>query len=437
MSLRTLLAAALCAAVGLASAAGAGARPLTLDECVRTALSQHPDVRAAEAALDNARATRAAALGNYLPQGGFTYTTQRTTANYVVKPGVTVPSVLPPISGNLLNFHSGSLSVTQTLYDFGRTGGAYGAAAHSAGAAEGDLADVRSRTALVAVQSYFEVLKSRALLALADSTLQQQRSHEDQAKALYQVGRRARIDAVTAEANRANAELAQEQAQNALALARQTLALAMGIDDASDLEPQEADLPAMPEENDTTGAPLAQAQQARPDYLAQAERVEAQRGRVHAARGELLPNLSAGAGFTWQGEDFGSLANNFSVQVGVSVPIFNMFINGEKTSAASAELARQEAVLAELKQQVRLDLTRAQLNVREGVRRVDVTAVAERAATEQLRLAEARYQTGAGSILELGDAQVAATNAGSNSISARYDLSVARATLAQALGKQP
>jgi len=68
---------------------------------------------------------------------------------------------------------------------------------------------------------------------------------------------------------------------------------------------------------------------------------------------------------------------------------------------------------------------------------VEVTAVAERAATEQLRLAEARYQTGAGSILELGDAQVAATNAGSNSISARYDLSVARATLAQALGKQP
>ncbi|MGZ3425302.1 MAG: TolC family protein, partial [Polyangia bacterium] len=52
-----------------------------------------------------------------------------------------------------------------------------------------------------------------------------------------------------------------------------------------------------------------------------------------------------------------------------------------------------------------------------------------------LRLAEGRYQAGVGSIIELGDAQVAATTAAAQKVQADYNVSTARAQLLNALGR--
>jgi outer membrane protein len=56
-------------------------------------------------------------------------------------------------------------------------------------------------------------------------------------------------------------------------------------------------------------------------------------------------------------------------------------------------------------------------------------------AREQLRLAEQRYSTGVGNIIELGDAQVAYTAAAAQLVQARYGLASARAQLLAALGR--
>ena len=55
-------------------------------------------------------------------------------------------------------------------------------------------------------------------------------------------------------------------------------------------------------------------------------------------------------------------------------------------------------------------------------------------ARDQLRLAEARYAQGLGSVIELGDAQVAVTAAAAQDVQARFNLSAARAQLMSALG---
>ena len=57
-------------------------------------------------------------------------------------------------------------------------------------------------------------------------------------------------------------------------------------------------------------------------------------------------------------------------------------------------------------------------------------------AQEQLRLAEGRYETGVGSIIELGDSQVALTSAAQQRVQADYNLSQARAGLLKALGRE-
>jgi outer membrane protein len=56
-------------------------------------------------------------------------------------------------------------------------------------------------------------------------------------------------------------------------------------------------------------------------------------------------------------------------------------------------------------------------------------------AQARLRLAEGRYQTGVGNIIELSDAQVALTAASTQVVAADFQLATARAQLIQALGR--
>ncbi|MGB8931416.1 MAG: TolC family protein, partial [Anaeromyxobacteraceae bacterium] len=66
---------------------------------------------------------------------------------------------------------------------------------------------------------------------------------------------------------------------------------------------------------------------------------------------------------------------------------------------------------------------------------LDADREAVEAARDRLRLAEARYANGAGSALELSDAQLAQTNAEAQLVQAEYKLGQARATLLRALGR--
>jgi outer membrane protein len=52
-----------------------------------------------------------------------------------------------------------------------------------------------------------------------------------------------------------------------------------------------------------------------------------------------------------------------------------------------------------------------------------------------LSLAEGRYQNGAGSVIELGDAQIAASNAAAHRVQTEFQLATARAQLRWAVGR--
>ena len=88
-----------------------------------------------------------------------------------------------------------------------------------------------------------------------------------------------------------------------------------------------------------------------------------------------------------------------------------------------------------MRQQVRLGVEQARLAVRAAKAALGAANEAEANAREQLRLAEGRYQAGVGSIIELGDAQVAATTAAAQKVQADYNVSTARAQLLNALGR--
>ena len=78
---------------------------------------------------------------------------------------------------------------------------------------------------------------------------------------------------------------------------------------------------------------------------------------------------------------------------------------------AQANVDYVDAELETEKLQIRLQVEQAVLTVRAAKASIDAANEALVNAREQLRLAEGRYEAGVGSIIELGDAQVAATAA--------------------------
>ena len=80
-------------------------------------------------------------------------------------------------------------------------------------------------------------------------------------------------------------------------------------------------------------------------------------------------------------------------------------------------------------------MSAARLAVRAARATIGAAQDAATSARDQLRLAEQRFATGVGSIIELTDAQVVYTSAAAQLVQARYGLSAARAQLLAALGR--
>jgi len=89
-----------------------------------------------------------------------------------------------------------------------------------------------------------------------------------------------------------------------------------------------------------------------------------------------------------------------------------------------------------LRQTLRSDVDAARLAVRAAKESISAAQEALTNSKVRLTLAEQRYQVGVGSAIELGDAQVAVTQASAQLVQADDKLATARAQLLRALGRR-
>jgi len=126
---------------------------------------------------------------------------------------------------------------------------------------------------------------------------------------------------------------------------------------------------------------------------------------------------------------------NWTGGVSLSWNLFQRMLTPAQVREQEAAIHSLEAQRDALRLQVRLDVVQARLAVRAAKASLGAANEALINADSQLRLAEGRFQTGVGSIIELGDSQVARTNAAAQKVQAEYNVSSARAQLLKALGR--
>ena len=421
---------------------------LTLAEALRTAETHQPSLRMAEADARAAQARADITRADWLPQVTGTASYQRMTGNFVGRPGA-IPRNVATTMGmtapatrstkadfDFYRFYSFGLNATQLVYDFGRTGKQLQADKEDARAATHDRAAMERSVAAQVRLAFFMAQAQRALIHVSRAALENQERHLAQVQAFVEVGTRPEIDLAQQRADTANARVAVLQSENAYQLARVSLNQAMGVEQNLDYD-VEGDVLAAVQGEEAAGDVLWTSVLAtRAELLAAERRVHARELAYQSARAGHAPSLGLTGSATIAGVDLrGDEGWNIAGGVVLTVPI----AAGGRTTAqvheAEALLQRERAARDQLRQAVRVELEQARLTVVSQKAVLTATLEAVEAARTRLSLAEGRYEAGVGSILELGDAQLALSQAEAQRVQAEYDLSAARAELLRALGQ--
>lgn len=393
----------------------------TLDDVVRIAIANHPQVGRADADARAAAARKGQAESAYYPAATLSAGGFRSRAFFAQAERATTTDS---------KFLEGT--VLQLLSDFGRTKAGVSRAEALAAAARAQGGDVRRNVAFFAKVAFFDVLRARTIAAARRETVRQRESLLRQASAFYEAGIRARIDVVRAEASLYQAQAELLAAENDLFVARIALLNQMGVDGPPDFELVEEPAPASP-----PGALedwLREAQEKRPDLSAARERARAARNAVRAARAGYAPLLTAAGSYGFAASDF-PLERAYSLSLQMSVPLFSGFSTREQIAEALAEEAAAALAVVDLARQVRLEVEKAALRVREAAARIEARKKEHAASAENLRLAAARYEAGAGDIIEMIDAQAQMARSDTDTADARFDHAVAVAELLRAVGR--
>lgn len=410
---------------------------LTLEQALATARERQPSLHQAQAEVAAADARARQALATLLPQVSANAQYSRTTANFAGRPG-SVPSNLgtaaQSASFDTFSYFNFGLGVNQLIYDFG-SWDKKAAVERLADASRSSHAATAVQVALAVRTAYFEARAARALVRVAEETVANQSRHLEQARAFVEVGTRPEIDLAQARTDLANAQVQRINALNGYATAKAVLNQAMGINGVADFDVADESMAPVEGEALDGDALLAIALEARPELAALSAQLEAQARSTDGIRGAYWPRLSASTSFSEAGTALNAMAWNWDIGLALSWALFEGGRTRAQVAEADANLAAQRAQLDALKLDVRVEVERARLGVLAAKAALEAAADATDAARARLRLAEGRYETGVGNIIELSDAQVALTTAEAQAIQAEYNLATARATLMKALGR--
>jgi outer membrane protein len=319
------------------------------------------------------------------------------------------------------------------ITDFGRTANLTRSAQLRAAAQGKAVAFTRAEVILEVRQSYYQALGADSALKVAQAALTARQTTLRQIRALVEAQINSTVDRSFAEVAVSEAELAVYQAENDARAARARLSAAMGYADEQTFDLADEAV-AAPLDPDIAGQ-VREALRARPDLVAVEMNRDAASRFAEAERKLRYPSITAlAAGGVVPLRDHTLHDNYAAAGVNLTLP----FLNGGLYSAryAEADLRAQAADkdVQDLSVRIARDVRTAWLEANTGFQRLSVTERLLAQANEALRLSQARYDAGLGSIVELTQSQLTQTSAQIGAAVAKYDYLSRRAALDYATG---
>ncbi len=324
---------------------------------------------------------------------------------------------------------AGGLVLTQLVTDFGRTFNLTRSARLLAEGQKQTAEDTRAQVLLGVRQAYYQVLASESVQSSAQSALENRRLTLRQVNALAQSQMKSTLDVNFAEVLTSEAELAVYQAESNVQESKAQLAAALGDEHNLDFTLVEVPLPSPLESNVENLVDVALHN--RPDLRALQLSESAAHQFAEAEKKLNYPtvNLQGAAGEIPQHDSTLHQDQYGAAGVNISIPLFNGKLYSARHGEAELRAQAADKDVETLKIIITRDLRVAWFEANNAFRRLDVTARLVEQSNQALRLAQARYDNGLGSIVELNEAQLNQTSAEITAAGANYEYLSRRAIL--------
>jgi len=376
-----------------------------------------------------ARGQRLMALSKLLPQVGAgvsEHVEQINLATFGLKlPGV--PAVIGPYS-----YSSVDANLSQTLFSF-ESIQRFRAARTAEQAAQLTYNDVLDVVTLAVGNAYLQVVATDSRIYAQEAQVRNARALYDQALDEVQAGTAPRIDLTRTEVQLHTEEYNLSFSRNNFSIAKLDLSRAIGLplgqefDLADQLPYSDINPPSLDDA-------LKLAYRSRSDLRAALSSEKAAGQTLSATKGERFPVVAANGGYGDIGPTFAQSHGDFTFQAGVNIPIFTGGRIKGDIAQAEAQLRQRKAEAENIRGQIDYDIRTTFLNLNAAKEQVQVAKQNVSLANESVARSKDRFTSGVTDTVEVVQAEQALASANDQYITSIYNHSLAKLSLARALG---
>ena len=403
---------------------------VSLEEALAVALDAQPQIQARLYDYAAARFRVDQAFAPLLPQLSATLSGQYSSST-VLTTSTGGTTVAVQSSRSLEDTFLGQVSLSQLLFDFGKTVASVDAARKLAEVSRFDIELQRQLVTLAVKEAYTNTLFAQRLIKVQRQALERADLNLKSVRGFFDVGTRPKSDVVRAEVDVANAKVDNIRADNAERVARVALNTSMGVPANTKFEL--VDNLVYVKVTDPDRDLVAEALTQRPEYTQAKLRIEGAESILKRTFRDFFPDV-VGTGTV--GGVRSSLDTSWTAGIALN---WSLFDGGNRMSRYREAKAALEASQSRLKA-TELDIAREVEQARSTVLETDERILAAQAAVasaqENFRLVQGRFDAGVGTILDLTDAQLALTQAQNAEAQALADFRIALARLERSLGRR-
>ena len=393
----------------------------SLADCVGVAIKYNPTIRAYLCDEEVYKSKIGQAWANFFPTISAGVDVQRSGQRYSkdLLPGYrgeyTTNGYLPNISGEMM------------LFDFGKTKATADMVRRMYEAKQADTKETINTIIYDIKTTYFNVLFAQAQVHVYEDTVKDYELQLAQAWGFYNIGKKAKIDVVTAEYNLGKAQLNLVKAKSVLEIALVQLSKIMGVPEYTNYDVY------FKEVIETIHTDIKTALNVRPELISAKKNVDAAKMNLRAKRRDFTPDLGIFAGY---GNNIGNKYNISSSQFGVGLNYTNLNLMRVKKEIdeAKASLKKNEAEYENVKNTVYLNVKKNYIDLQTAKKEILIAKLALDQAKEQYRQVTGRYKAGIGDAIELKDGENTYLNARLDFYNSMLNYNVAAASLEKEIG---
>ena len=376
---------------------------VSLSDCIKLAITNHPAIMSAISNSEIYKSRVGQAWSNYFP-------TISAGVNYSRN------DMFMTMGGNFSKmmiqkynlFYVPTLSANMLLFDFGKTKAVADSAKKTYESSRYDAETSIENVIYNVKVAYYNMVFAKIQQEVYENTVSDYELQLKQARAYFDIGKKAKIDVTYAEYNLGKAKLNLIKAKNTTELAAVQLANAVGIPELAGVILKDGLNSKEYEVNFTDLIQVAEA--SRPSLLSAKKKMDAAELVVKSSKRAFTPDIGAFGSYSYGGREINA---DYGYQVGVQLTYsnVNLMLLKKQVDEAMATYRKYVADYEQERQNVYLDVKSAYINLMNSHDSIAVSKLALQQAKEQQYQAFRRYQVGLGDAIEFKDSENTYLNA--------------------------